>query len=87
MINRTDDYIANTNDTVVISPVYSQNKTNELKIMRNKNKKVDFCYINGIYIVMAGLLTALIALCILLYLHAIGRYNFITKQNRENFEK
>jgi hypothetical protein len=22
-----------------------------------------------------------------LYLHAIGRYNFITKQNRENFEK
>ncbi len=48
MINSSDDYIANASDTVVISPVYSQNKTKELKIMRNKNKKFDFYYINGI---------------------------------------
>jgi hypothetical protein len=53
MINSTDDYIANASDTFVISPIYSQNKTNKLNITRNKNKITDFWYNYGILIVIA----------------------------------
>jgi hypothetical protein len=68
MINSAADYNSNARDKVVINPVYIKKKPDKLKKIKNKTSKNDFCYSYGIYIVMAALLTALIALNIALYI-------------------
>jgi hypothetical protein len=67
MINSAADYNSNARDKIVINPVYIKKKPDKLKKIRNKMSKNDFCYSYGIYIVMAVLSTALIALNIILY--------------------
>jgi hypothetical protein len=61
------DYNSNERDKVVINPVYIEKKTDNLKKIRNKTSKNVFFDSYGIYIVMAALLTALIAFNIALY--------------------
>jgi hypothetical protein len=67
MIYSAADNNSNERDKVVINPVYIEKKTDKLKKIRNKTSKNGFCYSYGIYIVMAALLTALIAFNIALY--------------------
>jgi hypothetical protein len=74
MIKSAANYSSNSRDKVVISLVHSKNKENELEIMKNKKSKTDFCYSYGIYIFMVALLSALIAVNFVLYLH-VNKYS------------
>ena len=50
--------------------------------MRNKTRNTDFCYIYGVYIVMAALLTALITFNIILYLNVNELQNKVSPQKK-----
>jgi hypothetical protein len=50
--------------------------------MRNKTRNTDFCYIYGVYIVMAALLTALITFNIILYLNVNELQNKVSTQKK-----
>jgi hypothetical protein len=77
MIKNAADRISNTRDKVVLNPVNIKKKTGKLKRIRNKTSKNIY-----IYIVTAALLTALIALNIVLYLNVNKQQDMNSSENK-----